>query len=164
MLCGYEREIATIRSFWCSDTEAIAELSEGLDAAFEKLQDTGEPDVVRERIATRIIAAARAARRGSLARSRAPQAGLAAPDGRLFHSSAKILLRSSSKMLSVRATRSGVRSASVVSLPLLAFGQADLRSQAGRCREEGRRATGSAMSIRSEVITPDLMGFRRCEL
>jgi hypothetical protein len=39
--------------------EAIAEMGEILDAAFEKLQDTGEPDVVRERIATRIIAAAR---------------------------------------------------------------------------------------------------------
>jgi hypothetical protein len=35
--------------------EAIAEMGEILDAAFEKLQDTGEPDVVRERIATRII-------------------------------------------------------------------------------------------------------------
>jgi hypothetical protein len=39
--------------------EAIAEMGEILDAAFDKLQDTGEPDVVRERIATRIIAAAR---------------------------------------------------------------------------------------------------------
>jgi hypothetical protein len=34
-------------------------MGEILDAAFEKLQDTGEPDVVRERIATRIISAAR---------------------------------------------------------------------------------------------------------
>jgi hypothetical protein len=39
--------------------EAIAEMGEILDAAFDKLQDTGEPEVVRERIATRIIAAAR---------------------------------------------------------------------------------------------------------
>jgi hypothetical protein len=39
--------------------EEIAEMSEVLDAAFEKLQGTGEPDLVRERIATRIIAAAR---------------------------------------------------------------------------------------------------------
>jgi hypothetical protein len=39
--------------------EAIAQMGKILDAAFEKLQDTGEPDVVRERIATRIIAAAR---------------------------------------------------------------------------------------------------------
>jgi hypothetical protein len=39
--------------------EAIAEMGEILDAAFEKLQDTGEPEVVRERIATRIMTAAR---------------------------------------------------------------------------------------------------------
>jgi hypothetical protein len=39
--------------------EAIAEMSEILDAAFEKLQDTGQPDVVRERIATPIMTAAR---------------------------------------------------------------------------------------------------------
>jgi hypothetical protein len=39
--------------------EAIAEMGEILDAAFEKLQHTGEPDVVRELIAMRIIAAAR---------------------------------------------------------------------------------------------------------
>jgi hypothetical protein len=39
--------------------EAIAEMTAVLDAAFEELQDTGEPDVVRERIATRIIAEAR---------------------------------------------------------------------------------------------------------
>jgi hypothetical protein len=40
-------------------SEAITEMDEILDAAFEKLQGTGEPDVVRERIATKIIAAAR---------------------------------------------------------------------------------------------------------
>jgi hypothetical protein len=33
-------------------------MSEVMNAAFEKLQDTGEPDVVRERIATRIMTAA----------------------------------------------------------------------------------------------------------
>lgn len=38
---------------------AVAEMSEVLDAAFEELQGTGEPDVVRERVATRIIAAAK---------------------------------------------------------------------------------------------------------
>jgi hypothetical protein len=43
--------------------EAIAAMSEVLDAAFEELQDTGEPDVVRERIAARIIAAARTGER-----------------------------------------------------------------------------------------------------
>jgi hypothetical protein len=39
--------------------EAIAEMNEILDAAFEKLQGGGEPDVVREIIAMRIIAAAK---------------------------------------------------------------------------------------------------------
>jgi hypothetical protein len=34
-------------------------MGEILDAAFEKLQETGEPDVVRERIAMRIMAAAK---------------------------------------------------------------------------------------------------------
>jgi hypothetical protein len=34
-------------------SEAITEMDEILDAAFEKLQGTGEPDVVRERIATK---------------------------------------------------------------------------------------------------------------
>ena len=51
-----------IRSFvepGAFDPEAIAEMSEALDAAYEQLQNTGEPDVVRERIANRIIAAAR---------------------------------------------------------------------------------------------------------
>jgi hypothetical protein len=43
--------------------EVIAELTAVLDSAFEELQDTGEPDVVRERIAIRIIAAARAGER-----------------------------------------------------------------------------------------------------
>ncbi len=48
-----------MRSFGAFGPEAIAEMSEVLDAAFEKLHDTDEPEVVRERIATRIIAAAR---------------------------------------------------------------------------------------------------------
>ena len=39
--------------------EALAEMTETLDAAYKELQGTGEPDVVRERIAMRIIAAAR---------------------------------------------------------------------------------------------------------
>jgi hypothetical protein len=34
-------------------------MGEILDAAFEELQDTGEPEVVREGIAMRIIAAAK---------------------------------------------------------------------------------------------------------
>jgi hypothetical protein len=41
------------------EPETIAAMSEALEAAFKELQDTGEPDVVRERIATRIIAAAK---------------------------------------------------------------------------------------------------------
>ena len=41
------------------DPEAIAAMSEALEAAFKELQDTGEPGVVRERIATRTIAAAK---------------------------------------------------------------------------------------------------------
>ena len=39
--------------------EAIAEVTASFDAAFEELQDTGEPEVVREIIAARIVAAAR---------------------------------------------------------------------------------------------------------
>jgi hypothetical protein len=44
---------------WAFGPKAIAEMGKILDAAFEKLQHTGEPDVVWERIATRIMAAAR---------------------------------------------------------------------------------------------------------
>jgi hypothetical protein len=39
--------------------EAIAEMIEALEAAYEQLKDTGEPDVVREMVAQRIIHAAR---------------------------------------------------------------------------------------------------------
>jgi hypothetical protein len=48
-----------MRSRGAFGPEAIAEMDEILNAAFEKLQDTGEPDVVRELIASRIIAAAK---------------------------------------------------------------------------------------------------------
>jgi len=41
-------------------------MGEVLDTAFEKLQGTGEPDVVRERIAIRIIAAARLGERDAV--------------------------------------------------------------------------------------------------
>jgi hypothetical protein len=53
-------EVATMpmHSFGVFGPEAIAEISEALDAAFEKLQETGEPEVVREIIAGGIIAAA----------------------------------------------------------------------------------------------------------
>jgi hypothetical protein len=46
-------------SFGAFGPEALSEMSEVLDVAFERLQNTGEPDVVREGIAMRIIAAAR---------------------------------------------------------------------------------------------------------
>jgi hypothetical protein len=49
----------TMGSFGVFGPEAIAEMGEILDAAFEKLRETGEPDVVRERIAMRIMAAAK---------------------------------------------------------------------------------------------------------
>jgi hypothetical protein len=54
--------VMTIRSFIQSsafEPETISAMSGVLDAACEELHDTGEPDVVRERIATRIIAAVR---------------------------------------------------------------------------------------------------------
>jgi hypothetical protein len=69
-----------IRSFvepGAFDPDAIAEMSKVLDAAFEKLQGTGEPDVVRERIATRIIAAARLGQRDP---ARLLEAALRRPD------------------------------------------------------------------------------------
>ena len=53
----------TMRFFGAFGPEAIAEMTAVLDIAFEEQQDSGEPDVVRERIATRIIAAARAGER-----------------------------------------------------------------------------------------------------
>jgi hypothetical protein len=46
-----------LRSLGGFDPEALAEMTEVLDAACKELQGTGEPDVVRERIAMRIIAA-----------------------------------------------------------------------------------------------------------
>jgi hypothetical protein len=48
-----------MRFFGAFGPDAIAEMTAALDAAFEKLENTGEPDVVRERIANRIIAAAK---------------------------------------------------------------------------------------------------------
>jgi hypothetical protein len=48
-----------MRTFGGADPKLSPNLSEILNTAFEELQDTGEPDVMRERIATRIIAAAR---------------------------------------------------------------------------------------------------------
>ena len=48
-----------MRSRGAFGPEAITEMSEVLDAAFQEFQDTGEPHIVRELIATRIIAAAK---------------------------------------------------------------------------------------------------------
>jgi hypothetical protein len=48
-----------------------------LDAAFEELQNIGEPDVVRERIAGRIIAAAKLGERDA---ARLLEAALRRPD------------------------------------------------------------------------------------
>jgi hypothetical protein len=48
-----------MRSFAGFGPEALKQMGEVMDTAFEKLQGTGEPDVVRERVATRIIAVAR---------------------------------------------------------------------------------------------------------
>jgi hypothetical protein len=48
-----------MRSFGGFESEVVAVMAEVLDAAYKELQDTGEPDVVRERIATRIMAAAK---------------------------------------------------------------------------------------------------------
>jgi hypothetical protein len=51
--------IVPMRSRGAFGPEAIAEMGEILNAAFEKLQGSSEPNVVREGIAMRIIAAAR---------------------------------------------------------------------------------------------------------
>jgi hypothetical protein len=45
------------------EPELIAAMSEALEAACKELQDAGRPEVVREAIAIRIIAAARAGER-----------------------------------------------------------------------------------------------------
>ena len=66
-----------LRSRGAFGPEAIAEMTAVLDAAFEEQQDTGEPDVVRERIATRIIAAARLGERDP---ARLLEAALRKPD------------------------------------------------------------------------------------
>jgi hypothetical protein len=66
-----------MRSFGAFEPEAIAEMSEVLDAAYEQLQSNGEPEVVRERIANRIIAAAR---RGERDPARLLEAALRKPE------------------------------------------------------------------------------------
>jgi hypothetical protein len=64
-------------SFGAFGPEAIAEMCEILEAAFEKLQDTGEHDVVREGIANRIMTAARL---GECDPARLLEAALRRPD------------------------------------------------------------------------------------
>lgn len=63
--------------FAAFEPEIVAEMAQTLDAAFEQLQGTGEPDVVRERIANRIIAAARFGERDP---ARLLEAALCRPD------------------------------------------------------------------------------------
>jgi hypothetical protein len=45
------------------EPELLAAMSQALEAAWKELQDEGRPEVVREAIAVRIIAAARAGER-----------------------------------------------------------------------------------------------------
>ena len=65
--------------------EALAVMSEAFEAALKELQDTGQPEVVREAIALRIIAAARFGERdparlleAALGKSRGEQNGFVA--------------------------------------------------------------------------------------
>jgi hypothetical protein len=66
-----------MRFFGAFDPEAITAMSKALDAAFEELRYTGRPEVVREIIATRIIAAIRLGERDP---ARLLQAALREPD------------------------------------------------------------------------------------
>ena len=59
------------------EPEVIAAMSEAFEAALKELQDTGQPEVVREAIALRIIAAARFGERDPV---RLLEAALRKPD------------------------------------------------------------------------------------
>jgi hypothetical protein len=61
------------------DAEVVAAMCEAFDAASEKLGDIDQPEVAREAIATRIIAAAR---RGERDPARLLEAALAPPRSR----------------------------------------------------------------------------------
>jgi hypothetical protein len=61
------------------DPEMVAAMSEAFDAACEKLSDTDQPEVTREVIAGRIVAAARFGERDP---ARLLEAALATPRGR----------------------------------------------------------------------------------
>jgi hypothetical protein len=66
-----------MRSFGVFGPEIIAKMAAALDAAYKELQGTGEPEVVRERIASRIIAAAKFGERDP---ARLLEAALRRPD------------------------------------------------------------------------------------
>jgi hypothetical protein len=72
-----EASTMPMRLFGVFGPEALTEMAQTLDAAYKQLQGTGEPDVVRERIATRIIAAARLGERDP---ARLLEAALRKPD------------------------------------------------------------------------------------
>jgi hypothetical protein len=74
---GGEAAAMPMRFSGAFDPEAITAMSEALDAAFEELRYTGLPEVVREIIATRIIAAIRLGERDP---ARLLQAALRKPD------------------------------------------------------------------------------------
>jgi hypothetical protein len=74
---GEEVAAMPMRFFGAFDPEAITAMSEALEAAFEELRYTGPPEVVREIIATRIIAAIRLGQRDP---ARLLQAALREPD------------------------------------------------------------------------------------
>jgi hypothetical protein len=58
-LCFFRTLLLWLALGWAVLTRGIFGDEEVMDAAFEKLQDTGEPEVVREHIAMRIMAAAK---------------------------------------------------------------------------------------------------------
>lgn len=67
-----------LRSFGGFGPEAIAQMSEALEAACEQLGNTGQPNVLREMVAQRIIHAARLGERdpARLLEAALQQAGL----------------------------------------------------------------------------------------
>ena len=71
--------IRTLAQPGAFDPEAIAAMTEAFDVACEKLRDTDQPEVAREVIAGRIVAAARLGERDP---ARLLEAALATPQGR----------------------------------------------------------------------------------
>jgi precorrin-4 methylase len=66
-----------MRSIGAFEPEVIAAMSDAFEAACELLRETGQPEVAREVIATRIIAAARSGERDAV---RLREAALRKPD------------------------------------------------------------------------------------